>query len=88
MKPPKCRFCDKEEWRHVCAGATNRATNQKKDATNSERQIALVETPRPTILAVDRKAVAAPKTQNRRSREDYNAYQREYMRLKRAKAHA
>ena len=28
MKPPKCRFCAKEEWRHVCAGPANAVANK------------------------------------------------------------
>ena len=26
MKPPECRSCGAVEWRHVCAGASNKAT--------------------------------------------------------------
>ena len=28
MKPPECRFCAKEEWRHVCAGPANAVANK------------------------------------------------------------
>ena len=30
MKPPKCRQCGKEEWRHLCMGAPS--IHLRKDA--------------------------------------------------------
>ena len=92
MKPPKCPFCSVSEWRHICGGATNKsATNRiatNKGATNA---VSLDERARPAekVAAPFDKAVEGiaeaklGKTRNRRSREAYNAYQREYMRKRR-----
>lgn len=38
MKPPECRVCGEEEWRHVCAGATNAVSNVVfNDKRNDDR---------------------------------------------------
>lgn len=31
MKPPRCRACGVEEWRHVCGGATATAPRPAKE---------------------------------------------------------
>lgn len=35
MKPPECRVCGVEEWRHVCAGVTNAAVLATKPVSNA-----------------------------------------------------
>jgi len=97
VKPPKCDLCAKAEWRHVCAGfgpvvsATNAATNRRlTDATNTGREgVAVrgagrVDRPEPVVGVVGTGGSGVSKTANRRTREAYNAYQREYMRLRRS----
>ena len=36
MKPAVCRICGKAEWRHICAGASNAASNKESHASNRE----------------------------------------------------
>ena len=89
MKPPKCRLCESAHWSnepHVFA------TN-KKDATNNATNsiAAKVEKERPSLDPVRKTQADIPendRTQNRRKRADYNAYQRELMRKRRAKTTA
>ena len=38
MEAPKCKFCGKVEWRHVCGGATNIATNTERLTANNRRK--------------------------------------------------
>ena len=54
--------------------ATNNATNTESVATNAVEPRCEVSAPKPDV----------GKSANRRDREAYNAYQREYMRRKRA----
>jgi len=75
MKAPKCRLCGKEHWSnepHVFGGSEEKADSGADKSQGSERG------------QVVHKG-EYPKTPNRRSREAYNAYQREYMRKRRAK---
>ena len=39
MKAPKCKFCGKEEWRHVCGGLAT-----KLSTTKPEKRVANVKT--------------------------------------------
>ena len=89
MTPPKCRVCGLSEWRHVCArpvsspspsraSASNLASN---GASNSAKSSAA----KGVGAAVVRKAAKAIEGMKQRwAREDYNAYQRELMRRRRA----
>ena len=85
--PSTCEICGTPH--HSYQGhvfATNRnATNT--DATNAQRATNKSKVKESAVLAVDGKDVAASerKTKNRRARQAYNAYQREYMRKRRAK---
>ena len=98
MKPPKCRLCESAHWSnepHVFATNKKDATNKESDATN--RIAAKVEKERPALDPVCKALPDVPevieggagdknadRTPNRRKRADYNAYQRELMRKRRA----
>ena len=81
----KCELCGTvHEAYQAHVFATNTATN-KESATNT------IATNAPPIASVAETKAAVGgevpiRTPNRRSREAYNAYQREYMRRKRAAA--
>jgi hypothetical protein len=76
------------EWRHVCGGASN---NEKVNASNTGKGRGLVEDPRKPIVVADAgerekhaRGDRGANPKQRWSRESYNAYQREYMRKRRA----
>lgn len=82
MKPPKCKACGVEEWRHVCGGASNAASNKSKAASNrtvQQEAVSAIESPAAPV------SVAGAGAKQRWSREAYNAYQRDWMRTERAK---
>jgi hypothetical protein len=92
VKPPKCRLCSGLHWNnetHVFATNTKSATNvATNNATNGPAGVSEgLGRVRPGNAgnvdgqqgAVGGGSPAALKTPNRRDREAYNAYQREYM---------
>jgi carbonic anhydrase/acetyltransferase-like protein (isoleucine patch superfamily) len=92
MKPPKCRLCEHEHWTtqphkfatNVVNTATNSETKNHKDRDVAPPTDASMGEPR----RVQKRVTGEPKTRNRRAKEAYNAYQREYMRKRRAAAKA
>lgn len=89
MKPPKCGLCGEMEWRHVCASNRNASNNVlAKTDRQTVKQMAKdacdqAVVPAPAVRA---HAYAEPGMAKQRwAREAYNAYQREYMRKRRAK---
>lgn len=94
----KDRYCNRcgvlyeagEERNHrTCATNVTPATNSdatNSDATNtSSRSAGRVDSAKPAVVVARAGSRGAGKTKNRRTREAYNAYQREYMRRRRAK---
>jgi hypothetical protein len=95
------KYWPSQRWIHEECGvvspttvttATNRiATNTNAEsATNRERGLPVrdsgrVDCSEPAVDGVSPGGSGAGKTKNRRSKEAYNAYQREYMRRRRAK---
>ena len=77
MTPPKCRVCGLSEWRHVCARPVSSSSRSRVTATN-------LATNAENTGGVARLTEASARTANRRNREDYNAYQRDLMRRRRA----
>ena len=84
---PRCRksyWWPSARWQHEderCSLVDGAVRVMVEDATN---------TVKPSAVATNGVVTAATneRTANRRSREDYNAYQREYMRKRRAAARA
>jgi len=92
MKPPKCRLCEALHWSHephkfatnTIEVATNTATNRDDAATNKGTAVHdSISAPAVQVGVGESESVVA-RTSNRRSREAYNSYQREYMRKRRA----
>lgn len=90
MKPPKCRLCGHEHYgmAHVW-DATNTVKTATNDATNSRgaaKRSACEPDQRKSGLPelAPRQPGETGKTANRRDRKAYNAYQREYMKKRRA----
>jgi len=84
MKPPRCRFCSVEEWRHVCGGATPRAPRVAQEVV---KEIA----PRAKPAAVsqsDALAMSSASTTTYRYRDAAarRLYQRDLMRSRRRAA--
>jgi hypothetical protein len=92
---PLCEICgDRHEsyQAHVFKNysATNADATNTKGATNRERGLpdrgaGRVDCSEPVVEPAGTGSSGAGKTKNRRSRESYNAYQREYMRKRRQK---
>lgn len=85
-----CEYCGepywwpKGSWQHEgCAinGAINTAINTANGETPPDQPIDSVTTSKPDVVGVDSPERRTP---NRRSRESYNAYMRDYMRKRRA----
>lgn len=102
MKPPKCRLCGHEHWLsepHIFASNTESASNGASNKASGVTRKKVVAVPvsagdastvkRPAsgvaVRAAQSSADARPSKQ-RWNREAYNAYQREYMRKRRAGA--
>lgn len=98
MLPPLCSMCGTKHHAHQAhVFATNKVSATNTDATNNQVSKSATELRsgsrirhRPQDGREDIKGKEAAgrrvgPTKNRRSREDYNAYQREYMKKRRAK---
>jgi hypothetical protein len=95
MKPPRCPICDTDHWaREPHRFATNGESATNNGATNAggtsrsaysgvEAGGAVVGEKAGLGEVVGAVRSVEPRTANRRSRADYNAYQREYMRKRR-----
>ena len=85
MKPPKCRFCDVVEWRHVCAGI---APKVRVEPTSSSAVPSRVNHQKLATEAINLVVNTAPSAKavvvNRRTRDRHKptAARREYVRLK------
>ena len=83
MKPPKCRNCGAEEWRHVCGGS---------NVSVGRSRVTRFDTPptaEPRVANVANRPVANSEAERVRkwrlaNRERYNARERERMRAVRA----
>jgi hypothetical protein len=90
MTPKFCRGCKEiHDPLMSCSVAKRIATNASNTATNNatnanEAKVVLVDRGQPDVPSVSAGVGGLGRTSNRRSRETYNAYQREYMRLWRA----
>ena len=92
MKP--CSVCGRVECRVVAhqfatnatKSATNDATNTSKNATNADSGdvVAVSAVAGAEVVGDSVGAARMGRTANRRDREDFNAYQREYMKVYRA----
>jgi len=65
MKPAKCRFCGKEEWRHICGGLMQPFAAVKTATSHPEVLAAKLAAP----VKTDRKAYLAQKAKERRKRQ-------------------
>jgi hypothetical protein len=76
MDAPKCRACGKREWNHVCLADAEPAPNRKKTPAKPP------DSPAPQVPDHE----PPPKTPAANATFDRTAYQREYMRKRRAQA--
>ena len=88
MKPPKCRNCGGEEWRHICSGsvsspAPSRVTSQVVAAKPAVNKKVVVDTASGGTGAVVDMANART-----RDRHKKTAARREYLRRKQRESRA
>ena len=79
MTPSTCPLCGVAEWRHVCSAPRGRPSSSRSRVTATN-----LATNAENTGGVARLTEACARTANRRNREDYNAYQRDLMRRRRA----
>ena len=80
MKPPKCRNCGAEEWRHVCGG---------RDVSVGRSRVTRFDTPpaaEPRVSQSEDVSQLASTTYRYRDAEKRRSYQRDLMRSKRRAA--
>ena len=84
MKPPKCRLCGVEEWRHVCAGVVSAASRvtQKAVERAAVKPDVKPEVKPPAADAVQSSGLT--RQWRERDPEAYRKYMREYMATQRA----
>ena len=77
MKPPKCRNCGAEEWRHVCGGS---------NVSVGRSRVTRFDTPptaEPRVSQSEDVSQLASTTYRYRDAEKRRAYQRDLMRSRR-----